>query len=160
MKKIKRFFRSACEPIPLWALALLALLLPILLAAAIALDPSAYSDPELLEYLFNSDTFSPDVMVSILGFSGVVLGVSYAVLSLFFVGCMYALFRLIKKRRKGAATVKDNWIMVHVDDDTYDRLHQMSADCKLSTSRFCAAVLEAIQDGDLEDVFYEEADHG
>ena len=159
MKKFKRFLRCACEPVPLWVLAVIALLLPILFSIVIAFDLSAFSSPELLEYLIDG-SFSPDIMVFLLCVAGMTVGAEFIVCLLFFSGCMDSLYGLIRKCRKGAAAVKDNWIMVYVDDDTYDRLHQMSADCKLSTSRFCAAVLEAIQDGDLDDVFYEEVDHG
>ena len=159
MKRIKRFFRCACEPVPVWALAFLALLLPILFATQFALDPSAYSFPDLLELVIDGP-FSPAIMIYILFVSGIVTGFILVVLALFFGGCICALVRLIWKCCKGSASVRDNWITIYVDDDTYARLHQMSADCKLSTSRFCAAVLEAIQDDDLEDVFYEEVDHG
>lgn len=155
MKKLKRFFRSACEPVPLWVLAFIVLLCPVFAAIAGSLNLSNLSCPELLEWMYDG-SFTPDVKIGILAYSGATAGFFLIVLLLFFFGCIYSLSGLIEKRRKGVAAVRDNWITVYVDDDSYDRLQKMAADCNLSTSQFCAAVLASTEDGDLDGVLDEE----
>lgn len=148
MKKFKRFLRRGLEPIPFWLLFFAPVSLVISLFVSAAVDFSLFEVPNALEVLFGGP-YSPGVML------GGVIWVSLFLFSLFFVLFLWfgqflaSLFILIKKRRKGVAAVRDNWIMVYVDDVVYDRLHQMADMAGCSVPYFCNCVLQCVEPDEL-----------
>ena len=153
-KKFKRFIRHMFRPIWAGELFICGVVVVVLGILFLHYRPDSFlPSPELANYLA-SLPYPIEAIFMFLIFIGVAAGLLVFWIVHIWVAlldvCLYAFL----KRKKGPDAVKDNVLILSVDDILYVRLSLMAAEYDMGLNQFCVSVLDSVSPFDLSDEMF------
>lgn len=150
-KKFKRFIRHMSRPIWAGELFICGVVVVVLGIIFLHYRPDSFLPPPELSNYLASLPYPIEAIFMFLIFIGVAAGFFIFWLVHIWCALLDVCSRVFLKRKKGPDAVKDNVLIISVDDVLYDRLSLMAAEYDVRLNHFCVSVLDSISPIDLSD---------